>query len=116
MEPALNPSTSTEKAQPLTSSAAMMESESQKPPFWLAFLGNGFCEDVFNKAEYNFDLGDCCFTEIDDTFCNECYCHKTKSRHKNLFDSHLAGKPFHLPALLQLRYLAFEHNNLNPTF
>ena len=36
--------------------------------------GNGYCEDEFNKAECDFDGGDCCVPNVNTEYCSECLC------------------------------------------
>ena len=38
------------------------------------FYGDEFCDDLNNNAECNFDGGDCCGTDVNKLFCNECQC------------------------------------------
>ena len=38
------------------------------------YIGNGYCEDGNNKAECNFDGGDCCGSCVNTEFCIECLC------------------------------------------
>ena len=36
--------------------------------------GDNFCDDINNDAECNYDGGDCCGTNVDITYCQECQC------------------------------------------
>ena len=38
-------------------------------------VGNGFCNDVTNSADCNFDGGDCCVENANTNSCSECACH-----------------------------------------
>ena len=38
------------------------------------FVGNGFCDDGLNKAECNFDAGDCCNSSANTDHCTICQC------------------------------------------
>ena len=40
------------------------------------YNGDGFCDDVTNKPECNYDGGDCCLEHVDTMFCNECKCYE----------------------------------------
>merc|ERR1712223_2533 len=40
-------------------------------PFW---KGDGYCDDFNNFASCDFDGGDCCGTNVNKAFCNECKC------------------------------------------
>ena len=42
------------------------------------WLGNGFCDDQLNKAECNFDGGDCCGSDVNTDFCENCECNLGK--------------------------------------
>merc|ERR1711860_457820 len=44
---------------------------------------DGFCDDLCNHPEQNFDGGDCCLDYIDITYCTECYCYNDCSEHPN---------------------------------
>ena len=40
-----------------------------------AFVGDGFCDDLYNFAHCNFDEGDCCLLSTKSKqFCSECTC------------------------------------------
>ena len=38
------------------------------------YIGDGYCDDGNNKAECNFDGGDCCGSCVNMEFCIECLC------------------------------------------
>ena len=38
------------------------------------YIGNGFCDDGLNKAECNFDGGDCCNPNASTDYCTFCQC------------------------------------------
>ena len=40
-------------------------------PKW---IGDGHCDDENNNQCCNYDEGDCCGSNVDTTFCNECQC------------------------------------------
>jgi len=40
-------------------------------PSW---QGDGYCDDANNNPECNYDGGDCCGTDVNDTFCEVCQC------------------------------------------
>ena len=42
------------------------------------WIGNGFCDDFLNKAECNFDGGECCGPDVKTDFCENCECHLGK--------------------------------------
>ena len=37
-------------------------------------IGNGYCDDGFNKVECNFDGGDCCGSDVNTEYCTNCTC------------------------------------------
>ena len=39
-----------------------------------SMIGDGICEDECNNLDFVFDDGDCCLSEIDDLFCEDCIC------------------------------------------
>ena len=39
-----------------------------------AWVGDGYCDDVTNNMECNYDGGDCCGDNINTQFCTECQC------------------------------------------
>ena len=41
---------------------------------WSIYIGNQFCDDYINKAECNFDAGDCCGPNANTYFCSDCQC------------------------------------------
>ena len=41
----------------------------------MAFIGNGFCNDITNIRSCDFDGGDCCGENISTEFCEICTCH-----------------------------------------
>ena len=41
----------------------------------VALVGNGFCNDVTNNADCNYDGGDCCVLDANTNSCSECVCH-----------------------------------------
>ena len=40
-------------------------------PIW---VGDGYCDDVTNTFECNFDGGDCCGSDVNTEFCTFCLC------------------------------------------
>merc|ERR1719237_677813 len=38
-------------------------------------VDNGFCDDVSNTPECNYDGGDCCKSPLLRNFCRDCICH-----------------------------------------
>ena len=36
---------------------------------WSIFIGNGYCDNHINKAECNFDAGDCCGPNVNTDYC-----------------------------------------------
>ena len=40
-------------------------------PSWVA---DGYCDDVTNNAECNYDGGDCCLDPVNTQYCSECIC------------------------------------------
>ena len=48
---------------------------------WKWFVGNtdAFCDDFVNTANCNFDGGDCCGSDVIDTYCTECICYESSS-------------------------------------
>ena len=38
------------------------------------WIGNGWCDDVTNTEECNYDGGDCCGPNVNTDFCSECIC------------------------------------------
>ena len=49
--------------------------------------GDDQCNDENNDAKCQYDLGDCCLNEIDDTSCDECICHEDGTRHPSKFQT-----------------------------
>ena len=41
---------------------------------WSIYIGNGYCDDYLNKADCNFDAGDCCGPNVITDYCYECQC------------------------------------------
>ena len=39
------------------------------------WTGDGYCDDVSNILECNFDGGDCCLPNKVTDYCTECICH-----------------------------------------
>ena len=37
-------------------------------------VGDGYCNDEANKIQCGFDGGDCCYSNIRETYCSECKC------------------------------------------
>ena len=37
-------------------------------------IGDGYCDDMINIFDCNYDGGDCCDSDIETTFCNLCQC------------------------------------------
>ena len=40
-----------------------------------AWLGDGFCDDITNTIECDYDGGDCCMSDINTQYCEVCLCH-----------------------------------------
>ena len=40
-------------------------------PGW---IGDGYCDDVTNNMECNYDGGDCCLYPVNTQYCSECQC------------------------------------------
>ena len=38
------------------------------------WVGDGFCDDIANNVECNYDGGDCCLSDIKTDYCSECLC------------------------------------------
>ena len=36
--------------------------------------GDGFCDDITNNKDCNYDGGDCCGPDVNTQFCTECQC------------------------------------------
>ena len=58
----------------------------------LSSIGDGFCEDRFNTPHCNFDGGDCCGSNVNLYFCEECQCIGTSSEDFEFRD--YAGESF----------------------
>ena len=41
------------------------------------------CHDELNNMDCNYDMGACCYPQIDDTECQECFCHDDNTRHSS---------------------------------
>ena len=57
-------------------------------------LGDSYCHDACNTAEFNFDDGDCCApTLVDDwdSFCTECACIECVNRNSDSWCESRAG-------------------------
>ena len=52
-----------------------LDPETNKHTVQNVLVGDGYCHDVTNKAECNFDGNDCCGFCINTEFCIECECH-----------------------------------------
>ena len=39
-----------------------------------AWIGDGFCDDMNNNQNCNYDDGDCCGAKVKKNFCVECKC------------------------------------------
>ena len=37
-------------------------------------MADGYCDDVTNNAECNYDGGDCCGDNVNTEWCSECQC------------------------------------------
>ena len=46
-------------------------------------IGDGFCDDIFNTAENEYDHGDCCQPAINIATCYRCECHKDPDKCPN---------------------------------
>ena len=44
----------------------------------MALIGDGYCDDGLNKAECEFDGGDCCGPSVNTDFCTLCICESGK--------------------------------------
>ena len=40
----------------------------------IALVGDGYCDDVSNNMECNFDGGDCCGADVNLQHCKQCQC------------------------------------------
>ena len=38
------------------------------------WVGDGYCDDIANNADCNYDGGDCCGSDINTQYCSECQC------------------------------------------
>ena len=47
-------------------------------------VGDGWCDDFFNVAEYEYDHGDCCQPAINVATCTRCECHKNPNKCPNI--------------------------------
>lgn len=47
-------------------------------PYW---ANAGYCDDLSNSKECNFDNGDCCLPLIKTDHCSQCICHQDNSVH-----------------------------------
>ena len=47
------------------------------------FVGDGFCDDIANIEECNYDGGDCCGPNISMDFCFECNCFEVGGNHSS---------------------------------
>ncbi len=47
-------------------------------------IQDGYCHDACNDFMHDYDGGDCCLSEIDDTFCINCQCHLTLIKHTSV--------------------------------
>ena len=45
--------------------------------YGVLFIGNTYCDDGLNKAECNFDGGDCCNPNANTDYCSICQCHNS---------------------------------------
>ena len=52
-------------------------------------LGDGFCHDSANTKACQYDLGDCCRSYVNKTYCKECFCIDSNEVH---IDPVLPGK------------------------
>ena len=41
-----------------------------------SFVSDGYCDDGTNTAECNYDGGDCCGSNVDTGWCDECLCYE----------------------------------------
>ena len=44
------------------------------PGLGLDWVGDGYCDDVTNIIECNYDGGDCCLDPVNTQYCSECQC------------------------------------------
>ena len=51
------------------------------------YKGDGFCDDEANNLDCDYDGGDCCLDEINDSYCTDCWCYATSSQHMSLLNS-----------------------------
>ena len=42
------------------------------------WVGDGYCDDIYNIQECNYDDGDCCGSNINFDYCDECQCLETE--------------------------------------
>ena len=40
----------------------------------ILWVGDGYCDDVTNNVECNYDGGDCCLSDIKTNYCDDCLC------------------------------------------
>ena len=38
------------------------------------FIGDGYCDDINNNLACTYDGGDCCGSNVNTQYCNECLC------------------------------------------
>ena len=43
------------------------------------YVGDGYCDDMNNHVNCDYDGGDCCLTPIKTDYCSECICHQNNS-------------------------------------
>ena len=49
-----------------------------------AYIGDGFCDDMFNAPLYEYDAGDCCQPLLNIATCYQCKCHKDPDKCPNI--------------------------------
>lgn len=52
-------------------------------PHW---PGDGFCDDVCNTIQFDYDSGDCCHSYVLEGYCHECFCYADGTRHPSAQD------------------------------
>ena len=49
----------------------------------MAYIGDGYCDDVNNNEMCEFDGGDCCLEEVKTDFCTSCICYEGNNTNSN---------------------------------
>ena len=53
----------------------------------LNWIADGFCDDVCNFSELDFDGGDCCKDVVINEFCSDCFCYDDCTHHEKEYAS-----------------------------